>query len=234
MPASGLSSYSAPCSPRRPQRLGCISRSIPTGGSSRTQRGGPAVRRATGFPVGDRPAAARRRGGRRHDRSAPPGLRVAGNLVLMKTRLRAAASLYIGSAAERRGDNIEIRLEDVSMKLLGESQTPLGALMASGALDLSSPATSSSSCRSYSRFWRMPTTTGSLDLMRHPKLAQNELVRARSGLTALVTVRAVETKSDHLDFTRTLPDGMGPRGRAVARARADPAASAAVPARGPG
>jgi hypothetical protein len=50
-----------------------------------------------------------------------------------------------------------------------------------------------------------------LDLMKHPKLAQDvRLKRALYALAPLVTIRAIETEPGHLDVAlRAFPDGLG-------------------------
>jgi hypothetical protein len=50
-----------------------------------------------------------------------------------------------------------------------------------------------------------------LDLMKHPKIAQDErLRRAIAVVVPFVTVRAIETDPEHLDIAlRALPEGLG-------------------------
>ncbi|MCH9688076.1 MAG: hypothetical protein K0V04_41985, partial [Deltaproteobacteria bacterium] len=82
------------------------------------------------------------RGGSRGPRDVeldptPPGLRIGATVELMGTTVRAVTVLYIDrirmSAEELR---LEVRLEDTKMNVLGDAESPVAALIKSGALDL--------------------------------------------------------------------------------------------------
>ena len=131
--------------------------------------------------------------------SVPPGLRVAATVDLTSARIRAL--LF----------RLEIRLADVSLKVSADApESPVAALLRSGALDLSKPG----NLAAY-----MPKRPALLvdakddrvviDLMRHPKIAKNPRAgRALAVLAPLLTVAGIESDSEHLDVTlRAFPDG---------------------------
>ena len=103
-----------------------------------------------------------------------------------------------------------LRLEEVMLKLNGDAQTPVAALIKSGALDLSNPG---------SLVGFMPNKSPviaeakdnriTLDLMRDPRIGQNPMVRSLVAvLTSLVTLRDIESDDEHLEIGfRALPAG---------------------------
>ena len=131
----------------------------------------------------------------------PPALRVGATLRLMGTSLRASAAVRV-AALDLGAESLRValRLSDVSLRVVGESDSPVAALIKSGALDLSKPG-------ELARYMpnRPPALAEAegdrivLDLMKVPQLAKNE--RARRVLRAvapLVAVRSVETEGDAL------------------------------------
>lgn len=151
--------------------------------------------------------------------SVPPGLRLAGNLDLMNTPVRASAIIYVERIVFNEQElTVALRLEEVSLKLNGESDTPVAALIKSGALDLSNPGTLVNFMPQRSPV--LASANGNrivLDLMRDPKVGKNPLVRrAVSLLTSFVTLHGVETDTRHLDIAfRALPVGLGGAVRSV-------------------
>jgi len=145
--------------------------------------------------------------------AVPPGVRVAASFVLMGTPLRASAELFVervslGSEQMR----FDLRLANVSLRVLDDkSEGPLLALLKSGALDLSKPG----NLVAY-----MPKRPAmlvdarddrvSIDLMRHPRFAQDARVRKLAEiLLPLLTVQTIETADDHLDVGfRAFPNGL--------------------------
>ncbi len=133
--------------------------------------------------------------------ASPPALRLSATVDAMGTSLRASAAvkideIEIGTESLRVG----IRLNDVKLAVLGESESPVATLVKSGALDLSKPG-------NLVKF--IPKRPAAIveaggdrvvvDLMKVPKLAANERFRkALAVLTPLVGIRAVETADDHL------------------------------------
>lgn len=144
--------------------------------------------------------------------SAPPALRLGATVDAMGTPVRASAAIKvdeieIGAHTLRVG----IRLSDVKLALIGESETPIATLIKSGALDLSKPG-------NLVKFLpkRPPAIVDAdgdrivVDLMRVPKIADNSRLRRLLGIvTPLVHVRAIETDRDHLYVAlRATPRGL--------------------------
>ncbi|KPK16085.1 MAG: hypothetical protein AMJ62_07340 [Myxococcales bacterium SG8_38] len=189
---------------------------------------GRAVRSALGLRFGV-PVAALKWLGQQAERTGkvedfqidavPPGLRLAGNLDLMNTPVRASAIVYVERVVFNDEElTLALRLEEVSLKLNGESDTPVAALIKSGALDLSNPGTLVNFMPRRSPV--LASANGNrivLDLMRDPKIGKNPLVRRGvSLLTSFVTLHGVETDTRHLDIAfRALPVGFGGAVRSV-------------------
>jgi hypothetical protein len=136
--------------------------------------------------------------------AVPPGVRLGATVELMNTPLRASAIIYV--------EGVGLRLAEVTLKVLDDTaESPVAALIRSGALDLSKPG-------NLAAF--MPKRPAVLveavddrlvlDLKRHPKLAANErLERALRLLVPVVTVSSIATDGDHLDVAlRAFPDGV--------------------------
>ena len=149
----------------------------------------------------------------------PPGIRVAATLKLMGTTVRAVTSIFIEriklSAEELR---LEVRLEGTNLRVLDSAETPVAALIRSGALDLT---------KSGNLAAHLPKLSGLLgeskdnrlviDLMKHPKIGRNRAIRKALGLvSSIVTVHGVESDEGHLDvLLRAFPRGVGGAVRAV-------------------
>jgi len=149
----------------------------------------------------------------------PPGIRVAATLKLMGTTVRAVTSIFIEriklSAEELR---LEVRLEGTNLRVLDQAETPVAALIRSGALDLT---------KSGNLAAHLPKLSGLLgeskdnrlviDLMKHPKIGRNRAIRKALGLvSSFVTVHGVESDEGHLDvLLRAFPRGVGGAVRAV-------------------
>lgn len=189
---------------------------------------GRAVRSAMGLRFGV-PLAALRWLGQQAERSGkvedfqidsvPPGLRLSGNLDMMNTPIRAGAIIFVERVVFNDEElTVALRLEEVKLKLNGESESPVAALIKSGALDLSNPGTLVNFMPGRSPV--LAEANGNrivLDLMRDPKIGKNPLVRrAVSLLTSFVTLHGVETDKKHLDIAfRALPTGVGGAVRSV-------------------
>jgi hypothetical protein len=114
---------------------------------------------------------------------------------------------------------IGLKLTDVRLELLGESDTPVATLIKSGALDLSKPG-------NLVKFVpkRPPAIVEAdgdrivIDLMKVPAVADNGLLRrALAVVTPVVSIRAVETDRDYLYVAlRASPRGL-PRALAALR-----------------
>jgi len=145
--------------------------------------------------------------------AVPPGVRFGATLELMSTPIRASAVVFVenvGLSAEEL--RLELRLAEVKLKVLDDTvESPVAALIRSGALDLSKPG-------NLAAF--MPKRPAVLveavddrlvlDFKRHPKLASNErLERALRLLAPVVTVSSIATEDDHLDLAlRAFPEGV--------------------------
>jgi hypothetical protein len=150
---------------------------------------------------------------------SPPGVRVAATLELMGTTVRAATVIFIErikmSAEELR---LEVRLEDTNMKVLGDAESPVAALIRSGALDLTKSGNLAAHMPGLGKL--LGESTGNklvIDLMRHPKLGGSRTVRRLMGLlSSVVTVHGVESDEGHVDVVlRAFPRGIGGAARAV-------------------
>jgi hypothetical protein len=150
----------------------------------------------------------------------PPGIAVGANVDLMGTKVRASAVVAVD---EMRIDDHEmrlaIRLTNVDLQLLGKSDTPVAALIKSGALDLSKPGNLVNFMPN-----RPPALVSAhdeeivIDLMRIPKFAKNGRFKKILGtVTPVVNVVAIRTEGDMLLVAlRATPFGFS---RALAAAR---------------
>lgn len=203
---------------------------------------GRAVRSALGLRFGV-PIAALRWLGQQAERSGkiedfhidsvPPGIRLAGNIDVMNTPLRAGAVIFVERVVFNDEElTVALRLEDVMLKLNGESDSPIAALIKSGALDLSNPGTLVNFMPGRSPV--LAEANGNrivLDLMRDPKIGNNPLVRrAVSLLTSFVTLHGVETDTKHIDIAfRALPTGLGGAAQSVRKNIVLPSMSRILP-----
>lgn len=155
--------------------------------------------------------------------SAPPAIRVSLSVEAMGTPVRASAAIRVDEIdLSPEAMRVGLRLSDVKLALVGDSETPVATLIKSGALDLSKPG-------NLVKFLpkRPPAIVEAdgdrivLDLMRVPAIANNSRLRwALAIITPVVNVRALETDSDHLYVAfRATPRGL-PRALAAFRGRA--------------
>jgi hypothetical protein len=150
----------------------------------------------------------------------PPAIGLGATIELMGTTVRAGASIRV----ERIEVNdtqfkVTLKLSDVTMKVLGESFTPVAGLIKSGALDLSKPG-------NLAKFMpqKSPVLVEAhddiivLDLMQDRKFAANDRVRGVLGtLTPVVNVSGLSTEGDFLIVQlRASPFGL-PRALNAAR-----------------
>jgi hypothetical protein len=146
--------------------------------------------------------------------AVPPGVRLAATVDLMGTTVRASAVVVIERLQlDSKTLRIEIRLREVAMKALDDRQeTPVAALLKSGALDLSRPGNLAAYMpKRPALLVEAKDDRIVLDLMKHPKLARDiRLRRALSALAPLVTISAIESEPEHLDVAlRAFPAGLG-------------------------
>lgn len=142
----------------------------------------------------------------------PPGLRVTASVDLMKTPVRASSVVYIDRVMlDADQIRLVVRLEEIWMEVIGDSTTPVAALLRSGALDLSQPG-------ELAKYMDLPPVIVeatdnklTLDLMREPRIGENPVVRqALSLITPVITMHGIETEEEHLNVVfRALPKGFG-------------------------
>ena len=149
----------------------------------------------------------------------PPGMRVGATLELMGTTVRAETRIFIEqimmSAEQLR---LEIRLEKTTMQVLGDAESPVAALIKSGALDLTKTGNLAANMPGLGPL--LGESDGNkliIDLMKHPKLGKNRLVRRALGLvSSVLTVHGVESDDGHIDvLLRAFPRGVTGAARAV-------------------
>ena len=154
--------------------------------------------------------------------SAPPAIRVSLSVDAMGTPVRVSAAIRVDEIdLSPHAMRVGLRLSDVKLALLGESDTPVATLIKSGALDLSKPG-------NLLKFLpkRPPSVVEAegdrvvIDLMKVPAVAGNARLRsALAVLTPVVNVRAVETDRDHIYVAlRASPRGL-PQALAAFRAQ---------------
>lgn len=130
----------------------------------------------------------------------PPGFRLAATIDLMRTPVRAATTLFVDrvrfSAEELR---FELRLTNVTLNVLGDADTPVAALIRSGALDLSKPGNLAAYMPK-----RPPSLVEAADDRLVIDLMKDARIAARAGkviamLTPVVNVKSIESDAEHLD-----------------------------------
>lgn len=150
----------------------------------------------------------------------PPAVFVGATVDVMGTKLRAEGSIRV---EELRVDSDEmrlsLRLSDVDMRVLGNSESPIAGLLKSGALDLARPGNLVSFLPK-----KPPALVDAkddrlvIDLLRVPKIAANErLQRILQTLTPVVSVSALRTEGDFLILALRATPGGFPRALAAAR-----------------
>ena len=142
--------------------------------------------------------------------AVPPGVRVGLTLNVMKTTLRAALTLFVDRVRLSPEElTFELRVRDVALFVIGNSDSPVATLIRSGALDLSKPGKLVGHLPKRPPF--IIEADGDrlvLDLMRDERIAKR-LRRYVKYVTPLVTVSAVESSGDHLGVQFScLPDGL--------------------------
>jgi hypothetical protein len=145
--------------------------------------------------------------------SAPPALRFSAVVDAMGTPVRASAAIKIDEVTiTDESIRVGVRLRDVKLALVGESESPVATLIKSGALDLSKPG-------NLVKFIpkRPPAVVEAegdrvvVDLLKVPKLAADPRVRrALAIVSPVLGIRAIETERDHLYVKlRATPAGLG-------------------------
>ncbi|MBZ0121002.1 MAG: hypothetical protein K8H88_28665 [Sandaracinaceae bacterium] len=140
----------------------------------------------------------------------PPGLRVTASFDLMKTPVRGSSVVFIDRVVLSPDQiRIEVRLEEIWMEVIGESHSPIAALLRSGALDLSKPGNLAKHMELPPVIVEARDNKLAVDLMKDPKIGDNPIVRqALAIVTPLVTMHGIESDEDHLNIVfRALPTG---------------------------
>jgi len=143
--------------------------------------------------------------------SSPPALRFGATVDAMGTPVRATGAVRIDEVTLSVDSiRIGIRLNELKLVLLGESDSPLAILIKSGALDLSKPGNLLKVLPK--RPVAIIEAEGDrmvIDLLRVPALAKNgRLRKALAVITPVLGIRAIETDSDHLYVSlRATPGG---------------------------
>src|SRR5580698_5685856 len=138
-----------------------------------------------GIPVAAlRWAASQGKGGKKAPKdvqidTSPPALRLAATVDAMGTPVRASAAIRIDEVTIAANSvRIGVRLNDVKLALMGESDAPIATLIKSGALDLSKPG---NLIKFIPKRPPMIVEAGGdrvvIDLLKIPKLATNARVR---------------------------------------------------------
>ncbi len=151
--------------------------------------------------------------------SAPPALKLSAVVDAMGTPVRATAAIKIDEVTiSTEAIRIGVRLRDVKLALVGDSDSPVATLIKSGALDLSKPG-------NLVKFVpkKPPAVVEAegdrivVDLMKVPKIASDpRLKRFISVIAPVVGIRAIETDRDHLDEKlRATPAGLPEAARAI-------------------
>jgi hypothetical protein len=144
--------------------------------------------------------------------ASPPALRFGASVDAMGTPVRATGAVRIDEVTLSADSiRIGIRLNELRLVLLGESDSPLAILIKSGALDLSKPGNLLKVLPK--RPVAIVEAEGDrmvIDLLRVPALAKNGALRkALAVITPVLGIRAIETDSDHLYVAlRATPSGI--------------------------
>jgi hypothetical protein len=144
--------------------------------------------------------------------SSPPALRCSAVVDAMGTPVRASAAIKIDEVTiTEESVRVGVRLRDVKLALVGDSESPVATLIKSGALDLSKPG-------NLVKF--IPKRPAAVveaegdrvvvDLLKVPKLAKDARLRRLLGvISPVLGIRAIETDRDHLYVKlRATPAGL--------------------------
>lgn len=144
--------------------------------------------------------------------TAPPAIRLSLSIEAMGTPIRASAAIRVDEIdLSPQAMRVGLKLSDVKLALVGDSDTPVATLIKSGALDLSKAG-------NLVKFLpkRPPAIVEAdgdrivVDLMKVPAMAGNGALRAALAIvTPVMAVRAVETDRDHVYVAlRAKPRGL--------------------------
>lgn len=156
--------------------------------------------------------------------SAPPALRLSAVVDAMGTAVRASAAIKIDEVTiTSESLRVGVRLRDVKLALVGDSESPVATLIKSGALDLSKPGNLVKFIpRRPAAIVEAEGDRVVVDLMKVPKLANDPRIRhALAIVSPVLGIRSIETDRDHLYVKlRATPAGLP---EALGKLRARPA-----------
>ncbi len=135
--------------------------------------------------------------------AAPPGLRASLTVSAMGTPLRVSLIVYVEEIEiTMTSMQFVLRLADLSLKVMGDANTPIAGFIKSGALDLSKPANLVNILpKKPAALVSASDDRVTIDLMKIPKIAENPRVkRALPVALPVVGLSAIQTKDDHLDL----------------------------------
>lgn len=141
--------------------------------------------------------------------AVPPGLRATATLQLMGARMRAASTVFVERVRLTPEElRLELRFSETQLTPLGESRSPLGALIQSGALDLSKLGDLVALMPKRPE-WLLEAGGDRIvvDLRRHPALSTQRADLLLRLITPVVTVTAIGADSEHLDLKLGLFQG---------------------------
>jgi hypothetical protein len=145
--------------------------------------------------------------------AVPPALRLSATIDAMGTQLRAAASVKIDEVEiSQESIRIGLRVNDIKLKVMDDSETPVAMLVKSGALDLSKPGNILKFIpKRPAAIIEAQDDRITLDLMKVPQIANNKrLRRVLNIISPLVGIRAIETDRTHLFVAlRATPANLG-------------------------
>jgi len=134
--------------------------------------------------------------------AVPPGIRLAATLEVMGTRLRASSVIFVEQLRLSAEELVvELRFSETELQLLGESSSPLAALIRSGALDLSKLGNLMAFMPRRPEY--IIEAKGDrivLDLKKHPALSTERANLLLRLITPIVTIREIGTENEHLDL----------------------------------
>jgi hypothetical protein len=133
--------------------------------------------------------------------SVPPAIRLGGTIDAMGTSIRATASVRVDDI-QMSGTSVKVglRVKDLKLELIGESLSPVGTLIKSGALDLSKPGNVVKFLPKKPDFIvEADDDRIVIDLLKAPKLAENAMFRRiLATVTPVLNIGSIETENDHL------------------------------------
>lgn len=134
--------------------------------------------------------------------ASPPGLRASLTVAAMGTPLRVSVVVFVEEVdVTMESIRFVLRLEGLTLKVLGDANTPIAGFIKSGALDLSKPANLVNIMpKKPAALVDAKDDRVTIDLMKIPKIAENpKLKRYLPVLLPVVGLSAIQTKDDHLD-----------------------------------